>query len=179
MPWRGTSKNRAQGCKLPYLPLPSLPLPPVPAFFFTIHSPTPTIAPPPRTMPPEQHAINGKRSPIFLCLLLGLVTFCSLFSAETVTAAPAVVLPRPLESKRQTPSQDLHRAHLILADNVFSDIEDILDSPEMDPCQMCLKGMSVAQTFSREALELVPGVLRSLCIQYKVMRLDSCEGKKH
>lgn len=36
----------------------------------------------------------------------------------------------------------------------------------------------MAQEFSLEAPELVPGVLRILCTRYSFMRLDSCAGKK-
>ncbi|KAG0045606.1 hypothetical protein BGZ83_009207 [Gryganskiella cystojenkinii] len=79
-------------------------------------------------------------------------------------------------NKRQSLPQDLHRTHLYLADKVFTDVEDILDSPDLDSCQMCLKGMQVAKAFSLQAPELVPGVLRTLCELYKFMRLDACAG---
>ena len=36
----------------------------------------------------------------------------------------------------------------------------------------------MAQEFSLEAPELVPGVLRILCARYSFLRLDSCAGKK-
>ena len=127
-----------------------------------------------------ENSVPHRRSPhgstIFLGLLLILVSLSGLLSVtETVGAVPTTP-HRSMASKRQSPTQELHLAHLHLADKVFTDIEDILDSSDMDSCQMCMKGMQVAQTFSLEAPELVPGVLRSLCTKYAFMRLDSCAG---
>jgi hypothetical protein len=127
------------------------------------------------TSVPHRKSPHG--STIFLGLLLILVSLSGLFSVtETVGAVPTTTSHHSMASKRQSPTQEVHLAHLHLADKVFTDIEDILDSPVMDSCQMCLKGMQVAQTFSLEAPELVSGVLRSLCTKYAFMRLDSCAG---
>ncbi|KAF8940553.1 hypothetical protein BGZ58_005887 [Dissophora ornata] len=94
----------------------------------------------------------------------------------SASAVPLTSL-RPSREKRQSPEDPtLHRAHLYLADKVFSDIEDLLDLPDLDSCQMCRQGMRVAKAFSLQAPEMVPAVLRVLCAKYSIRRLDACAG---
>ncbi|KAF9185432.1 hypothetical protein BGZ51_002659 [Haplosporangium sp. Z 767] len=109
-------------------------------------------------------------------LLLTLVCVSWLFSTIWVNAVPFP--PAQLShTKRQVVNEnEVYRAHLYLADKVFLDLEDLLDSPDLDSCQMCLQGMKIAQTFSRQAPEFVPGMLRELCAKYAFKRLDACAG---
>ncbi|KAG0028345.1 hypothetical protein BGZ82_008468 [Podila clonocystis] len=56
------------------------------------------------------------------------------------------------------------------------DLEDLLDSPDLDSCQMCHRGMRLAKTFAHQAPDFVPGLMRELCLKYKFRRPDTCEG---
>jgi hypothetical protein len=82
--------------------------------------------------------------------------------------------------KRQTTDLDPahYRTQLYKSDTVIEDFEELLNSPTLDSCQMCRRGLKMAQEFSLEAPELVPGVLRILCTRYSFLRLDSCAGTK-
>ncbi|ORZ16157.1 Metallo-dependent phosphatase-like protein [Lobosporangium transversale] len=55
-------------------------------------------------------------------------------------------------------------------------MEDLLNSTELDPCQMCQRGMRMAKEFSLQAPEYLSGVLRELCAKYSFRRLDACAG---
>ncbi|KAG0380472.1 hypothetical protein BGX24_007956 [Mortierella sp. AD032] len=97
-------------------------------------------------------------------------------------AAPFFPYSSPLSPgaiKRQT-TTDLDPAHyrtqLYKSDKVIEDVEELLNSPMLESCQMCRRGMKLAQEFSLDAPELVPGVLRILCARYSFLRLDSCAG---
>ncbi|KAG9065387.1 hypothetical protein KI688_002712 [Linnemannia hyalina] len=106
-----------------------------------------------------------------------------------MTSAPSIAYAAPFfpysssltpdTTKRQT-TTDLDPAHyrtqLYKSDKVIEEFEDLLNSTTLDSCQMCRRGMKMAQEFSLEAPELVPGVLRILCARYSFLRLDSCAG---
>ncbi|KAF9166053.1 hypothetical protein DFQ26_008807 [Actinomortierella ambigua] len=74
---------------------------------------------------------------------------------------------RPLSSER---------ARLHLADEMVDLLEDLLDSPGLEPCQMCRQGLQLAQVFAQKAPDMVPGTLRVLCRKYSFLRLDACDG---
>ncbi|KAF9401486.1 hypothetical protein BGX21_001571 [Mortierella sp. AD011] len=118
---------------------------------------------------------SRKRTALVAVLFFTTVCISRLFSTRAVHAVPFTSV-RHSNNKRQTTDYDVHRAHLYLGDKVFSDIEELLDSPDLDSCQMCQQGMQIAQDFSLQAPELVPGVLRVLCAKYRVLRLDACAG---
>lgn len=82
------------------------------------------------------------------------------------------------EQKEAQPGRQVHLSQLFLASQLSMDLEDILDSPDLDSCQMCHQGMRLAKTFALQAPDLVPGLLRELCLKYKFRRPDTCEGKK-
>ncbi|KAG0079099.1 hypothetical protein BGZ90_003537 [Linnemannia elongata] len=119
-----------------------------------------------------------------------LLASALLLASTTITpSAPSIAYAAPFfpysssvsqnNTKRQT-TTDLDPAHyrtqLYKSDKVIEEFEDLLNSPTLDSCQMCRRGMKMAQEFSLEAPELVPGVLRILCTRYSFMRLDSCAG---
>ncbi|KAI8345846.1 Metallo-dependent phosphatase-like protein [Mortierella sp. GBAus27b] len=71
---------------------------------------------------------------------------------------------------------EAYRAHIDLVNKAFRDVEDILDDPDIDSCQMCQKGMVVAKNLSISAPNMVPGFLRILCLKYSYKRRDACAG---
>lgn len=81
------------------------------------------------------------------------------------------------EQEEAQPDRQVYLSQLFLADQLSMDLEDILDSPDLDSCQMCHQGMRLAKTFALQAPDLVPGLLRELCLKYKFRRPDTCEGK--
>ncbi|KAF9115122.1 hypothetical protein BGX27_008827 [Mortierella sp. AM989] len=109
------------------------------------------------------------------CFLFTVSCLSYLLPVQPVLAVPFSSV-RHSNDKRQLTDNDVHKAHLYLADNAFYVFETLLDSPDLDSCQMCQKGMQMAQNFSRQAPELVPGVLRVLCAKYSFMRPDACAG---
>ncbi|KAF9548846.1 hypothetical protein EC957_005519 [Mortierella hygrophila] len=119
-----------------------------------------------------------------------LLASALLLALTTITpSAPSIAYAAPFfpysssltpdTTKRQT-TTDLDPAHyrtqLYKSDKVIEEFEDLLNSTTLDSCQMCRRGMKMAQEFSLEAPELVPGVLRILCARYSFLRLDSCAG---
>ncbi|KAF9929739.1 hypothetical protein FBU30_001256 [Linnemannia zychae] len=124
-----------------------------------------------------------RRKKAFPVYFIAVLTF---FTAVTIPsmihAAPFFSyssILSPGATKRQT-TTDLDPAHyrtqLYKSDKIIEDFEDLLNSPTLDSCQMCRQGMRMAQEFSLEAPELMPGVLRILCTRYRFLRLDSCAG---
>ncbi|KAF9586166.1 hypothetical protein BGW38_009063 [Lunasporangiospora selenospora] len=81
--------------------------------------------------------------------------------------------------RRQDGTPEIRKAHLYLADQAMLELEDILDSPDLDSCQMCQQGLKLAKNLAQKAPEFFPGVLRTLCAQYKFWRLDSCAVPLH
>ncbi|KAF8976900.1 hypothetical protein BGZ46_007856 [Entomortierella lignicola] len=112
-------------------------------------------------------------------ILVGLSCFLTIRAVQVVSYTPASSEIH-LKDKRQSTDHDVHRAHLYLADKVFDDVENLLDSPDLDSCQMCQQGMRMAQNFSQQAPELVPGVLRRLGFQlagiFSEMNLNGSDG---
>ncbi|KAK3840698.1 MAG: Metallo-dependent phosphatase-like protein [Linnemannia elongata] len=127
------------------------------------------------------------RSSLPTCFLLASALLLALTS--TAPSVPSIAHAAPFfpysyslspdNTKRQT-TTDLDPAHyrtqLYKSDKIIEEFEDLLNSPTLDSCQMCRRGMRMAQEFSLEAPELVPGVLRILCARYSFLRLDSCAG---
>ncbi|KAF9433781.1 hypothetical protein BGZ76_008976 [Entomortierella beljakovae] len=118
------------------------------------------------------------RAPFIVGTIVALGCLSFLLSIGVVQSVPYAILAAPVSNivKRQANDNEVHKDHLYLADKVFDDIEDLLDSPDLDSCEICQLGMQIAQTFSRQAPELVPGVLRELCSKYAYQRLDGCAG---
>ncbi|KAF9905257.1 hypothetical protein BX616_001057 [Lobosporangium transversale] len=105
-----------------------------------------------------------------------LIAICS--TPTLAAPLPASLMRNATLSKRQSIDNDIdvHRTHLYLANKVFDDMEDLLNSTELDPCQMCQRGMRMAKEFSLQAPEYLSGVLRELCAKYSFRRLDACAG---
>ncbi|KAF9213331.1 hypothetical protein BGZ59_005522 [Podila verticillata] len=80
------------------------------------------------------------------------------------------------EQEEAQPDRQVYLSQLFLASQLSMDLEDILDSPDLDSCQMCHQSMRLAKTFALQAPDLVPGLLRELCLKYKFRRPDTCEG---
>ncbi|KAG0216383.1 hypothetical protein BGX28_002853 [Mortierella sp. GBA30] len=110
-------------------------------------------------------------------LLFALGLPCLFSSASwSADAVPFTTTSHGNNKRQSVPDDNVHKAHLYLAEKVFDDIENLLDSPDLDSCQMCQQGMHIAKSFSLQAPELLSGVLRALCTQYAFRRLDACAG---
>ncbi|CAO3565700.1 unnamed protein product [Mortierella alpina] len=104
------------------------------------------------------------------CLILTVT-----FTVQAAPFSPAIQANDKRQSLDGSGTVD-YRAQLYLANKVYDDVENLLDSQTLDSCQMCQQGMQIAQTFALQAPKLLPGVLRSLCERYAFKRLDACAG---
>lgn len=128
------------------------------------------------------------RSSLTACLYIALALLS--LTTNTITTTPSIAHAAPIFSysssispgsiRRQTTDLDPahYRTQLYKSDTIIEDFEELLNSTTLDSCQMCRRGMKMAQEFSLEAPELVPGVLRILCARYSFLRLDSCAGNE-
>lgn len=122
---------------------------------------------------------RGSAATLVVCFLAVTTCLAYLLSTRPVDAGPLLFEETRTEKRQLSKNMDdqLYRAHIDMANMAYRDFEDILDSPDLDSCQMCQQGMGLAKRLSLQAPEMVPGVLRVLCAKYSFKRLDACAGR--
>jgi len=122
---------------------------------------------------------SGSAATLVVCFLAVTTCLAYLLSTRPVNAGPLFFEEATAEKRQLSKSMDaqVYRAHVDIANEVQRDFEDILDSPDLDSCQMCQQGMGLAKKLSFQAPDMVPGVLKALCAKYSFKRLDACAGR--